>query len=509
MADAHPGQRSPDGMWRWDGTAWKVAGAESELQWRPRWLVLTLRTQPTWPMLAGALCVGLIADQAFRGGAFGVAAALTIAAAALVLVFACGFSRTEPRILAACAAVFGIWLAVRASPWLLWPDAAASLVLLGLSASLAAEGSLLGLGMAEAAARTIHAVFHGVAGAVFIATPIIRARMRLAVTGPIARGVIIAAPIAIILTILLANADPVFASFFNLNVDLGRLSLDGLFVLIGALTASGLVRVASAEPLGRVDGPVWRLGAIEGLVVLTVLDVVFAAFALAQAIAAAGQAGDTLRSAGITYADYARSGFFQLLWVGGITAIVIIVFSRITGRSDQRTKSAFVVLAEAGIGLTMLIVIVAFRRLSLYEDAFGFTMLRLYSHLFAAWIGLVFVFLAADIGGLSRARRWFVGATFTSAVAVLLALNVMNPEAIVVALNIDHAGSTHKIDAGYLSQLSNDAIPGLLAATSQLDPGLRSQVVRVACAGPRSYTAGPAAYNQADADAASARRNHC
>lgn len=188
---------------------------------------------------------------------------------------------------------------------------------------------------------------------------------------------------------------------------------------------------------------------------------------------------------------------------------MIIVFSRITARSDQRTKRAFVVLAEVGIALTMLIVIVAFQRLSLYEEAFGFTMLRLYSHVFAAWIALVFLFLAAEIGGVWRSRRWLVGATIASAATVLLAMNVVNPESLVVSLNVDHAGTTHQIDSEYLSQLSSDAIPALLSATSQLNPDLRSQLLRVGCAGPHLYAAGPAAYNQADADAAAARRKTC
>ena len=460
-------------------------------------------------MVAGTLIVGMVADQALRGGAVGVGTTLTFVAAALVLVFAGGIRRTEPRVLAAGATVFGTWLAIRASPWLLWPDAAASLVLLGLSASLAVDGSLVGLGIAESAGRAIQAVLHGLAGAVFIAGQVMRMRIRVSIAAPIARGVLIATPIAVVLGILLGTADPVFASFFSVNVDFGQLALDFVFVLAGSLIAAGLLRLASAEPTGRIDGPVWRLGTIEVLVVLTVLDVIFAAFAVAQAVAATGAAGDTLRGAGITYSDYARSGFFQLLWVAGITAVVIIVFSRITARSDRRTQRAFVVLAEVGIALTMLIVIVAFQRLSLYEEAFGFTMLRLYSHVFAAWIALVFLLLAADIGGVWRRRRWLVGATIASGATVLLALNVVNPESVVVSLNVNHASTTHKIDSEYLSQLSSDAIPALLSATSQLSPDLRSQVLRLECAGPHAYAAGPAAYNQAEADAAAALRNRC
>jgi hypothetical protein len=85
---------------------------------------------------------------------------------------------------------------------------------------------------------------------------------------------------------------------------------------------------------------------------------------------------------------------------------------------------------------------------------------------------------------------------------VLLALNVLNPEAIVVSLNLDRAQATHKIDAQYLATLSNDATPTLLASTS-------SDIRRIACDGPRSYSVSPAAFNWADASAATSRRTTC
>jgi hypothetical protein len=321
----------------------------------------------------------------------------------------------------------------------------------------------------------------------------------MGMVAPVARGALIAAPIATLVAVLLAAADPVFASFFKLNLDFNQLILDVTFVTGGALVAAGVLRVAAAEPLSRVDGPAWRLGAIEGLVVLAVLDAIFAAFAVAQAIAAAGGAGDALRAAGVTYADYARSGFFELLWVAGITAVVLILFSRITSLTQRTTRRAFQVLSLVAIGLTLLIVLVAFQRLRIYEEAYGFTMLRLYSHIFAVWIALVFLLLAADFAGLFRRRMWLVGATSVSAMAVLLALNFINPEAVVVSLNLDRAQATHKIDAQYLATLSNDATPTLLASGS---PDVRP----IACKGLRSYAVSLAAFNWSDATAARSRR---
>lgn len=511
MSDAgsvYAGQLSPDGRWRWDGTAWKPA-TDSALPSRPAWANLKLRSRASWYSLASVVVIGLVADQALRAGVFGLAASVTFVATAVALMLAGRLERVESRLLIALVCLFAAWFTIRASAWLLWPDLLVSAALMGLAVSFAVRGSLFDLGIAELVARTLHALLHAFAGIAFVGRPIAEARGRFRAAAPLARGLVIAAPIAVLIGALLASADPVFASFFTLNFDFGQLTLDAVFVVAGSLWAAGLLRLAASEPVERVDGPAWRLGTVEGLVVLAVLDTVFAAFALAQVLAATGAAGETLRSAGVTYADYARSGFFQLLWVSGITLVVLVLFSRITGFSSRKNRLAFVILAEAAIALTLLIVLVAFDRLSLYEHAYGCTMLRLYSHIFAAWIAVVFLLFAADLAGLWRRRRWFVGATSATALAVLLALNFVNPEAVVVALSTSHAQSAHKIDAQYLSELSSDATPALLNSRLLLDTPLRDQVDAAACAGRRSYSPSLPAFNWAEAEAAEARLTSC
>jgi hypothetical protein len=394
-------------------------------------------------------------------------------------------------------------------PWLVWPDLAAAIVLAGFAASSLVRGSVFDIGSAEGAAKALNATGHIAAGMAFIVQPLVTSRRWLVGLRPVARGIAIAIPVCVGLSALLASADPVFASFFNLNLDLGRLLIDTTIVLLGTAAMAGLLRLAAAEPVGHIEGPAWRLGATEALVVLALLDTVFAAFAFAQILAATGSAGDTLRSAGLTYSEYARSGFFQLLWVGGLTLVLLILFSRITGLTQPEHKLAFLVLSEIAIALTLMVVVVAFNRLSLYEQAYGFTMLRLYSHIFAAWVAVVFLFLAAEMLGLWRRRRWFVGATASSAVAVLLVLNFINPEAVVVGLNISHAQATGKIDTAYLAQLSSDATPALLDAVGTVSPTLRHEIANVACRGPRTYAPPIGAFNLSDADAAEARRATC
>jgi hypothetical protein len=468
-----------------------------------------VRRAATWTAVAAAMIVGLFADQALRTGRFGLAASLTFLTAAAAAIAVGALRRLESRVLVAAAALIACAFTLRASPWLLWPDIGAAVVLLGAAASIAVKGSIFDMGAAELTARSFHASVQLSASVAYVVGPFVEARGRIRVAAPVLRGLIIALPVGGLLAGLLASADPVFASFFNVNIDAGTLALDVLFISVGALAAAGLLRLAASEPLERIDGPSRRLGATETLVVLAVLDAIFAAFAAAQVLAATGAAADTLRAAGVTYADYARSGFFQLLWAAGITLALLVLFGRIGNFSDKKARRAFIVLALCAIALTLMVDAVAFRRLSLYEEAYGFTMLRLYSHVFAIWLALVFLFLAADFTGVWRHRLWFIGGTAGSALVVLLALNVANPEAMVVAFNTSHAQTAHRIDSQYLADLSSDATPALLSSRASLDPALRDQVTSAACAGPRTYDSSWAAFNLADLQAADARRSRC
>jgi hypothetical protein len=170
-----------------------------------------------------------------------------------------------------------------------------------------------------------------------------------------------------------------------------------------------------------------------------------------------GGAHHVLTTRGLTYADYARSGFFQLLAVSAITLVALLVLRATTAPSRRIT-----VLGQVVVALTVVIVAVAFRRLSLYEHVFGFTMLRLYSQVAAVWIGLVFVALGLHMAGVGRPRNWVPTVSVMLGLALLLGLNVANPEAVVVRHNVAHAKATGRFDPGYFSHLSDDAVPTLV-----------------------------------------------
>ena len=83
-----------------------------------------------------------------------------------------------------------------------------------------------------------------------------------------------------------------------------------------------------------------------------------------------------LDTAGLTYAEYARSGFGQLLAVAALT-LAVVAAARRWARDDGILLNA---LLAALCLLTLVVLISALKRLGLYEETFGFTRLRLAAH---------------------------------------------------------------------------------------------------------------------------------
>jgi hypothetical protein len=107
-------------------------------------------------------------------------------------------------------------------------------------------------------------------------------------------------------------------------------------------------------------------------------------------------------------------------------------------------------------------------RMWLYEQAYGFTLLRLLTHSFMAWLAVILLlFITALLW--ARPRLFSLGAP-ASALVYLLALNMLNPDALIVRENLARYQTTGDLDVPYLATLSADATPALVAALPVIGP---------------------------------------
>ena len=226
--------------------------------------------------------------------------------------------------------------------------------------------------------------------------------------------------------------------------------------------------------------PAGRLGVTEALVVLGTIDLVVAVFVGLQ-IAYLFGGLDTLVAAGMTYSDYARRGFFELVAAACLAGAVVVALETTVAR---RTRPYLVALL-ALLALTAVVLVSAALRLRLYQDAYGWTELRLYVLMTIGTLAVTLLLMAvlAARGGM----RWLGHGLAVIGVVSLITLNLVAPAAFVAERNVErvidpslvpadgHAG----LDAAYLRVLPDDAIPVLVGALPALPATERQAVLPI------------------------------
>jgi len=282
----------------------------------------------------------------------------------------------------------------------------------------------------------------------------------------VAAAVAVAAVLLLVFGALFAGADPAFGKLISavlpdLNEDeVARAAFSVVFV--GAGTAGAVYLVARPARFDAVAQPVSRpFARAEWLIPLVALDLLFAAFVALQATAMFGGRRYVADTAGLTFAEYARRGFWQLCVVSVLTLGVLAVAARKAPRGTPADRFLVRVVLGALAALSLVIVASALARMYAYEQAYGLTRMRLLVTACEIWFGIVFAMVLA--AGVRMRAGWVPRAVAAVGVAALLGLAVADPDRLIAERNIDHylAGDRTTLDVYYLSNLSADAAPAL------------------------------------------------
>jgi hypothetical protein len=317
----------------------------------------------------------------------------------------------------------------------------------------------------------------------------------------VVRGLAIAVPIVLVFTALLVSADVVFADVvedawnllaFNPDsslIDQGFITLAIGWLAVGAL-AYGLARrhappatvtipaadedgdaafvygdeqavpmPATEAPEKRKTRPFIRLSMIETGIILGLVDLLFGIFVLIQMAYFFG-GEDFINDRGLTYAQYARRGFFELVAVSVLTLGLALWLNHVTFRQEKRASILFNVLSFIVVALTSVMLISASQRMFLYEEAYGFTHLRVFTHVFMLWLGVLFVFFLLSLFKI-KPNIFALGVLVTS-IGYLFTLNVMNVDLYLAQRNIERFYQGYALDLSSLGRLSADAVPAVV-----------------------------------------------
>ena len=298
-------------------------------------------------------------------------------------------------------------------------------------------------------------------------------------------GLIISAPLLVIVIALLAEADTVFQ---NLIVNvlkplefIGSIPFAERVGVIGIITVLlfGYLTVVLKAKVERISESVERESrAWDATIVATVLvmvNVVYILFCVIQFTYLFGGEGVIRSIPDYTYAEYARRGFSELILVTVINLSILLIglhFTKNDGKLDRvvRTLRCLLVLCTA------IMLYSAHLRLKLYEEAYGYTYARIFAHTF---IGLLFILFLLTLYKLWRRELPLVKAFAIAALLAYTTLNYVNVDAIIARKNIDRYFRSGKIDLDYLQELSYDAIPELTRLSVDSDGDMAAKTVAV------------------------------
>lgn len=433
-----------------------------------------------------AAAVGLAGAVLLVGNEPGLGLALVaLAAWGVALPAIVRRGRLGDLVLAGWSVLLLAMVAVRAADWVV---ALSWVVGLGVAA--------VALGGGRSATGVLSAPFVA-AGAVLRALPWIGHGLRGAV-GEHGRGTLrvlrtagVAVALLVVFGVLFASADPVFASL------LPRLTLDTapVRVVVGAaialVAAAGIHLGTTGTPWAEATRPAatparrW-----EWLVPVAALDLLVVAF-LAVWLSALARGDAYIRQAtGLTYAQYARQGFGQLVAVTVLTLVVVAVAARHAPLGEPDGP----LVARLGLGVlcfgTLGIVASALARMSLYVGTYGLTTLRLLS----AWgeVAMGVVVLLVIVAGIRWRGGWLPRAAVHVVAVAMLSIALVNPEALIVRFDAAATDLPDGLDVRYLRELSADAVPAVDGLAEPLRSAILDHMDRVQVTGFADWNVGRA-----------------
>jgi hypothetical protein len=436
--------------------------------------------------VALSLCVaglglGLLADALFRGEPLGLnaavwAAAFVVALSALLRVGKVPLHQGR-RWMAAPLVLFAALLAWHASPLLQAANLLAVCGAVAIGALRRTERSVAHAQVDDYVAGAVTAGAATIVGAAELMQGEVPWRdlgrgLRAPRVAGVVRGLALGLPFLLLFGVLFAAADAVFENLLASAVPNlpGEWWLD-VFVVVGvAWTSAGLLRdlLANREDdrlmSPRATSP--RIGATEVTVALAAVNLLFLAFVLVQLRFLFGGSELVAQRVGLTYSEYARRGFFELVVVA-VLVLPLILGAEAVAKGNRRQLRLVRGLAVSLIALVGVVMASALERLWLYQQQFGLTELRVYATGVVLWLAVVFVWLAVTV--LRGRRHLFATGAVALGFAATLCLNVLDPDALIARTNVTRP----QADVSYLASLSDDAVPTLLARLPQLDPALR------------------------------------
>ena len=290
-------------------------------------------------------------------------------------------------------------------------------------------------------------------------------------------GVVAISPVLLLFSLLLGSADPVFerllGRLFNPELVFQQVVPVLFWSWLGVGLLWALTRAPSSTEVAPAGGRVSSSFIVGALAPIALL---FLAFLIVQSRYLFGGRAVVLGTADLSFSEYARRGFFELVTVSAAMLPVLLVADWAADQRAEQDRRRFRFLARTLLVLLTGLLGSALLRMAIYTSEYGLTEQRLFTTVFMAWLAFVLAWFSASV--LQSRRDRFSAGALGGALATLLLLNVAVPEQAIVRVNAWRAARGRPFDAAYLANLGAGAVPAALGMLDRLPVEARCDAAR-------------------------------
>jgi hypothetical protein len=305
--------------------------------------------------------------------------------------------------------------------------------------------------------------------------------------GKVLIGLAMAVPLLVIIINLLASADGVFdrlltrlPDWWN-SLSFGESIARGIWILIFGVLFFGYLwgfvkpkysrkeRAVGAAEAEKAEVERLKVDPIILATVLISVNAVYVLFVCVQFTYLFG-AWDGVLPDGKSYAEYARSGFVELVAVSVINFAILMVALVYSGREAGALGRWNKILLYLLVGCSGVMLYSAYMRLVLYEEVYGYTYIRFLVHAFMIYLGILLIIAGLRIRSvrIPLAKGYIIVSLFA-----YLLINYVGMDRVIAEKNIERFRESGKIDAEYLNTLSSDTIPMLFEFSKEEYPAIK------------------------------------
>ena len=298
-------------------------------------------------------------------------------------------------------------------------------------------------------------------------------------------GFLVSLPLILIILALLASADAVFSHMLTFMPQFLGQWIDGDVIGNGILRTILTILVATylfafmfvmlksnseiiAGKLGEFKKP--EVDSTILITVLSLINVIYILFCVIQFSYLF--AGSNALLGGLSYSEYARRGFFELIFVTIINFSIILGVLYFTENKKGAAGNVIKIMLLLIGSATFVMLYSSFYRMGLYQQNYGYTYLRIFVNFCLAVEAIA---LVGTVAYVIRRNFSLMKVYIVTFLVCFTVLNYINIDKVIASSNIEMYNKTGKIDFAYLTMLSQDGVPEIATLLNSKDEKLKTQ----------------------------------